>query len=216
MSNTRAALAKRIDLELTQSNIYIILLNVTGTISATSSDAEILQYECIQSAGGYAPQPLSYTAGSSTFDTGSNYQKYDATVAFTEAVSGAGYSFTHAARIQGRGANANKQVSSIDTSTDRLTVLNHGLTNGDFVFVTSTGTLPGGLSIQKYYAKTIDADNLELYTDSALTAKVDITSAGTGSAYLRYANGTVMFFDSITGTINPGDEKSIISRTRTQ
>ncbi|WP_328683131.1 hypothetical protein [Streptomyces sp. NBC_00343] len=75
-------------------------------------------------------------------------------------------------------------ASAVNTSTDQITVTAHGLPTspGWAVVFTTTGTLPTGLvAATTYYAKRIDANTLEVYTDAALTSKVDLTAQGSGT-----------------------------------
>lgn len=69
--------------------------------------------------------------------------------------------------------------------TDIITSNTHGLSTGDAVVLTTTDTLPAGLSTAtKYYVLKIDANTFKLSTDRPHddNAKaVDITSTGTGT-----------------------------------
>lgn len=213
MTVSRAWLATRLDLELAPGNNRVILSNATsGSITDTTDLAVIIAAEPIQTVGGYAPQTFTYTAGTSTYNAGTSRQETPAvTATFQEAVGGAGFQFTYGVLLQGRGATANKTISAVDTSTDRVTCTAHGMVNGDRGFVTSTGSVPGGLSTQRYYMKNIDANTLEFYTDAALTNKVDITSAGSGTLTLRYANGVFVKAESYTQTtIAAGQSQSLV------
>lgn len=86
-----------------------------------------------------------------------------------------------------------KQVASINTSTDQLTITNHGLRNAQGVQFDSWTTAPtvaGGVALNTtYYAKYISQNVFELYYDSGLTSKLDFTAAGSAlylkSAYLK-------------------------------
>jgi hypothetical protein len=74
--------------------------------------------------------------------------------------------------------------TAVNTSTDQIAATAHGLPSspgwkGQW---TTTGTLPSPLALATdYYAKRIDNNTIEVYTDSALTAKVDFTAQGSGS-----------------------------------
>jgi hypothetical protein len=78
-------------------------------------------------------------------------------------------------------------VSSIDTALDQITTgAPHGFTTADPVHVDSTAALPGGvLNTQYYYARVISITVISLHPTaadaSANTAKIDITSAGSGT-----------------------------------
>jgi hypothetical protein len=86
----------------------------------------------------------------------------------------------------GRTSSSDKYYNPADvnTTTNRLTLTSHGYTNADSVVfqVPAGSTLAAGLTANtRYYAKVIDANTLEIYTDLALSSIVDITTAGTGT-----------------------------------
>lgn len=79
------------------------------------------------------------------------------------------------------GGSLGKSVT-VSSSTDYVTLTNHGLRNGKGVQFVS-GTLPtvAGTALAlatTYYAKYISSSAFELYHDSGLTSKIDFTSAG--------------------------------------
>lgn len=79
------------------------------------------------------------------------------------------------------GGSAGKSVT-VSSSTDYVTLTNHGLRNATGVAFTS-GTLPtvAGTALAlntTYYAKSISSSTFELYYDSSLTSKIDFTSTG--------------------------------------
>jgi len=67
---------------------------------------------------------------------------------------------------------------AVDYSTYRITITNHGLSNGDPVTYDTLGNVPIGglLNEQVYYVKRIDADTIELYEGFALLNQVEFTS----------------------------------------
>jgi hypothetical protein len=78
-----------------------------------------------------------------------------------------------------------KTVSSVSAAANTLSVTAHGLATGDMLKVSSTLTVPTGLTAGTiYYAIKVDADTIKLAT-SLLNAKlgtaIDITGAGTGT-----------------------------------
>lgn len=91
------------------------------------------------------------------------------------------------------GGDLGKQVASINTSTDALTITNHGLRNSmgvQFDSWTTPPTVTGGVALDTtYYAKYLSSSTFELYYDSGLTSKLDFTAAGTAlflkSAYRK-------------------------------
>jgi len=79
------------------------------------------------------------------------------------------------------GGSSGKSVT-VSSSTDYVTLTNHGLRNGKGVQFTS-GTLPtvSGTALAlntTYYAKSISTSTFELYYESSLTTKIDFTSTG--------------------------------------
>lgn len=81
-------------------------------------------------------------------------------------------------------------ISSINTVTDQIAFgAAHGLSNGNLVNYfnpfgsAATPLLNGG----SYFVKVINATTIELYTDAALTIKVNITSAGSGTQSISLA-----------------------------
>ena len=77
-------------------------------------------------------------------------------------------------------------AAAVNTSTDRITATLHGLPStpstgwrGQF---TTTGTLPGGLSLAtNYYVARVDNNTVRVYSDAAGTQSVDLTSQGSGT-----------------------------------
>ena len=86
-------------------------------------------------------------------------------------------------------------TSAINTSTNAITVPQHGLTTGDRVIITANGTLPAPLDSDTqpfiYLALVTDTNNFKLARPSAPTTEIDLTNTGTGTFTLKYANGTV-------------------------
>jgi hypothetical protein len=80
-------------------------------------------------------------------------------------------------------------IESINPTTNRLSVPDHGLTSTDKVFVTTDAVLATGIPSTICFAKVITSAQIELYEDFALTTLVDITDTGSGDHYLRYADG---------------------------
>lgn len=77
---------------------------------------------------------------------------------------------------------ANGKSVSVSSSTDLVTLTNHGLRDATGVAFTS-GTLPTvtGVALAlntTYYAKSTAASTFELYREAALTTKIDFTSTG--------------------------------------
>lgn len=94
------------------------------------------------------------------------------------------------------GGRTGKSVT-VNSSTDYVTLTNHGLRDGKGVAFAS-GTLPtvAGTALAlntTYYAKKISSSTFELYYDAGLTSKINFTSTGSslilkGAHFLALAN----------------------------
>jgi hypothetical protein len=81
-------------------------------------------------------------------------------------------------------------ITSIDTSTNQLTITDSGMVAGNMVFITSTGTLPAPLQENTpYYTYMVTDDDvfklMPTYADAiANTNTIDLTTTGTGTVSL--------------------------------
>lgn len=94
--------------------------------------------------------------------------------------------------------------TAVNTSTERITITSHGLSAGDIVFFTSTGTLPGGLSATTvYYVINPTTNDFQVSTSSGGSA-VNLTSQGTGTHTLWISKRHKIFNNvlDIFGTYN--------------
>lgn len=89
-------------------------------------------------------------------------------------------------------AYRNARTFTADATTDVLTSATHGFQNGQAVLVSSTGSLPAGLSAEStYYIVNKNAGDLQLSTTVG-GAAVDITDAGTGTHTIEQVNSFSM------------------------
>jgi hypothetical protein len=91
--------------------------------------------------------------------------------------------------------NVSKQPTfafTASTTTKRLTVAGHRVENGDRIIVSTTGTLPSGLSAStKYYVRDCDDDSFRLAaTPDGQPIQIASSGSGTHSAYIV---GEVMY-----------------------
>lgn len=111
------------------------------------------------------------------------------------------------------GGTAGKAVTSIDTSTNRITITSHGCSVYGTPIAFTAGTLPtvAGTALAlntTYYGKWVTNNAFELYYDSALSSIVDFTGSGSGltlkSAYYVGLSSTarwVAVYDGIKSWI---------------
>lgn len=102
--------------------------------------------------------------------------------------------------------------ANVNTVTDQVTVTAHGYTSGTGVELTTTGTLPGGLTLTTmYFLFAVDANTLTFHTNvadaEAGTNIVNITSAAGGGTH-TIQNYTV----NLTGTPNLSGVKTFHCR----
>lgn len=93
-------------------------------------------------------------------------------------------------------------IEAVDASTDTLELVAHGLPTGTGPFqLTTTGTLPGGLTAgTDYWVITADADALQLATSAADAddeIAVELSSAGTGTLSLVKPASTFSIIASV-------------------
>src|SRR5262249_1837026 len=92
-------------------------------------------------------------------------------------------------------ANKTFADADVNTGTDIITIASHGFVSGTGVQLTTTGTLPTGLTLfTLYYINAATSGTLSLHTNIvdalAGTNKVDITAAAGGGTH-TIANKTV-------------------------
>ena len=77
------------------------------------------------------------------------------------------------------------RIESINTSTNTITITNHGWADTTPVYVVSTNQFPGGLGPQvQYYVRDSATNTFKLALSPGGTA-VDITSVGAGATFIR-------------------------------
>lgn len=135
--------------------------------------------------------------------------------------------------VSGTGSNAQTTVSAqsltggvnsaVNTSTDQVTITSHGFTTGDKGQLTSTGTLPAGLSTSTdYFIIAVDANTIKFASSLANAlagTAIDITDQGSSGATNTFtptaiAGANVKLQKSNDGT-NWSDEGSATNITAT-
>lgn len=125
---------------------------------------------------------------------------------------------THSVYAKGGGANLNVwadysdataqnfATTAVNTGTDEITLTAHGLENGQRIQLTSTGTVPAGLSASTtYYVIFVDANTIQLATSYANAyngTDIDITSQGTGTHTLTPYEQSMIFCNTVGAAAN--------------
>lgn len=77
-------------------------------------------------------------------------------------------------------------IFTADPGTNIITCGDHGLSTGDLIYVRSTSVLPAPLKATQYYSiEYIDINTFKIYGAVLTSVECDITTAGTGTHYLR-------------------------------
>lgn len=88
---------------------------------------------------------------------------------------------------------ATNATFTANAGTDVVTSNAHGLQDGDKIVLTTTGTLPAGLSLaQGYYARDVTTNTFKISSTPYRTA-IDITDAGSGTHTWTFVRGSVKF-----------------------
>ena len=98
------------------------------------------------------------------------------------------------------------KLTGVSAATnDSFTKANHGISTGQRVQATALDSAAGVTANTSYYVKNLTANTFELYSDSALTTKVDVTTATTGTAMrLNFEGNNSAINTSLTSEIKKG------------
>ena len=94
------------------------------------------------------------------------------------------------ANFSGTYYNSSGTVSAVTTGADSLTINNHPFNVGERVYITTTATLPGGLSaLTEYFIIDTDANTIKLATTKANAiagTAIDLTTTGSGTIVVEH------------------------------
>jgi hypothetical protein len=191
---------------LAPSNFRVWLCNGSSFTDASDMLAVVQQVAAQQFGAG--PKALSLSAPS--WDAGQTRLEYPQ-VTCTWTASGGQIPYDRYVIVANANAtNCNREVLAIDDSANKLTfdlATAHGLVADDVVVVTADvgGTVPSALlnagQPRLLYVRNPVDTGSERSIQLALTAggsPIDF-GAGTGPIRVRYANGSIVAFDSISG-----------------
>lgn len=111
-------------------------------------------------------------------------------------------------------SDKSETIAQVVTGTDKLGLsVDHTWADNDGVYITTTGTVPGGLSLDTLYYVINSAPlvgTIKVATSKG-GAAIDITSEGTGTHTLNRVEVDVIFWEEtrldITSTISTADQK---------
>ena len=94
------------------------------------------------------------------------------------------------ANFSGTYYNSSGTVSAVTTGSDSLTINSHPFNVGERVYITTTATLPGGLSaLTEYFIIDTDVNTIKLATTKANAVggtAIDLTSTGSGTIVVEH------------------------------
>jgi len=94
------------------------------------------------------------------------------------------------ANFSGTYYNSSGTVSAVTTGSDSLTINNHPFNVGERVYITTTATLPGGLSaLTEYFIIDTDVNTIKLATTKANAiagTAIDLTTTGSGTIVVEH------------------------------
>ena len=96
--------------------------------------------------------------------------------------------------------------TAVNTSTEKITLTAHGFANAHSVRISSSGTIPGGLSAgTTYYVIRVDADTIQLATSLANVyagTAINITSQGSGTHTITPYEFFIVVSDTASPVVN--------------
>lgn len=168
----------------------LILCN-SSDFDRSSTMAAILKRELLISASpGYARQQ--YNPADAAWD-GANQRAALPQLTLTFSATTSGYQYDAIVLLADAHAKANQTVESIASNT--ITQTAHGLSDGDKVLFTSTGTLDAGMTADTIYF--VRDSTTDVYKIAATLGGAAIALGGswTGTMSCRYANGEPEIFE---------------------
>lgn len=189
--------------------IQICLLSDVSAIALTGANAKQNFFASELTDSAY--NRVVYTLGASTYD--STNKRTSGTITPAGISPAATLTYNGVALVYG-GRTLKPATVVANPSPDTFTLAGHSLTDGEEVAIFSVGgSNPTGVSGTVKYAKSLDANTFEIYSDVGLTSKVTFTDAGTGVIKLGYAKGVVMAFgiSDTTATILASQTSTITS-----
>lgn len=166
---------------------FRLILHNDPAILAGATHAQIINAELIET-GGYVRTSYTIADADITWDAATNRAILPSRQ-WTITASGASLQFSGVVLLSDAAASANA-VATADLGASLINATAHGLAEDDAVTFTSEGAVFGGLTAgQIYYVINPLADTFQI-SATVGGAAITLTDAGSGTVYLRYANGT--------------------------
>jgi hypothetical protein len=169
-------------------NKFRVGLCNTATLTRASTIAEFISAELLP-INGYSRVVANFADGA--YDT--TDQRHELPIISASfAATGGSLQFQSIFLIADASTLASKAFTNaeVNPTSDRITIPNHSLVNGDQLVFTadSLGSLPGGIAANTLYTVTSAS------TNDFLLQGIDITDTGSGTFRARNANGSIVAF----------------------
>lgn len=209
-------------------NFYALLMSDSGAnYNASSTYLDVVDVELDPDIGAYARQEFSYgTSDINAYNAGVSVDSKRVT--FTHGGTPiTAWTVSHVAVVRAPAsrsavnqkpilANFDLDNTEVDAATDRVTVDAVDYSNfidGDRIVLQpfQGAVLPAGLAnATYYYVKKVGTNQLEFYSDEALSTIVDITGVSTGTAYIQNAIGTLFGVYELASPVSVAATQSVI------
>ncbi len=172
------------------SKFYIGLVN-TSNLSTGSTIVDFVGAELLPT-NGYSRLPISFS-GDGTYNSTTKRHELPA-ISATITANGGSLQFQTAFLIANGTSDASQLIASVNPSTDRITINNHGFTNGKSLIFTADAlsSIPSGISPSTIY-KVANATTNDFQIQSS-GSLINIADSGSGSIRARSADGVVWNF----------------------
>ena len=174
------------------------------------SDSILNKFKNIQTIGASQTDALISQAAAPVTGDGLSLMRIDVYTGFVTAATGVsvkvqsstGYNIWDDTKSASILASSNKTFTA-NPANNQLTSTAHGLSSGDVVVLSSTGSLPTGLQENtKYFVEVIDANTLELYDTANRNSNTlaQFSDAGSGTHSLaKVSKVSITFNPNVAG-----------------
>ncbi|QSJ14605.1 hypothetical protein JYQ62_22155 [Nostoc sp. UHCC 0702] len=165
----------------------------TAVLTVSSTLESFLAAELIP-GNGYSRQQVAIPSDGAFNITNKRHEM--PTISPSWTASGGALQFQTVFLMADGDATASSIVSSVNTSTDTLTINAHGYSNGQKLTFSadSGGSLPTGITAATIYQVTNVATNTFQLQPNGGGSTIDITGAGSGTIRARSANGVIIAY----------------------
>lgn len=207
---------------------YALLVNNPGAnLDASATYLQVIEQELDPDIGGYLRQEFIYSSTDiNAYSAGVSVDSKRVTFTHNGTPT-TQWSISHVAVVRAPSSrntiNVKPRLGTFDLSatgtdpaTDRITISASDWANivdGDRVVIDPYQgvTLPAGLAINTYYyVKKVGTNQLELYSDVALSTIVDITGVSAGFGFLQNATGTLLGIHELPSTVNVSATQTVL------